>query len=395
MFTNSRTLSRLLVRGPFRGPSGYDRHVRAFTRELVRQGVAVQLVDVPEWSSATLPEGTLDPFFDSLVDPVDAQVALHFTMPHQVTPFDGYRNVNFTMFEATRVPYAWIDANRTHDLLIVPTESSRRAWIASGMPPDRIALCPLGIDPDDFGGNPKPLDFGDESGFLERRVRFLNVSELGPRKNTRGLIRAWMRATDASDDAVLMLKLGNYAAGWLELLKKQIAEDEERLGLSLDAAAPVAWIEDVLPDWAMPQLFATATHYISLSHGEGWDQTMMEAAASGLRLIAPDHSAYQAYLDSTVATMIPSREVPATFDGDPSLQELFVGASWWKPDEDAAAAAIRRAIDGQDDPNVRARERVLTQFTWSAATRRLIEILSGLEPPRRRTLFGRLLGRSD
>src|SRR4051812_39031881 len=83
------TLAALWVRGPYRGPTGYQRHTRAFVRELHRQGVAVQLVDVPEWSPATLPPGSLDPWFDSLAAPVAASVALQFCMPHQVVPTPG------------------------------------------------------------------------------------------------------------------------------------------------------------------------------------------------------------------------------------------------------------------------------------------------------------------
>ena len=37
------TLSTLKIRGPFRGPSGYEHHVREFVRELHRQGVELEL----------------------------------------------------------------------------------------------------------------------------------------------------------------------------------------------------------------------------------------------------------------------------------------------------------------------------------------------------------------
>src|SRR6187401_1520219 len=108
------TLQRLLVRGPFRGPTGYDHHVREFVRELDRQGVAVQLVDVPEWGPARLAPEQQDPWFDSLDRDVDAGVALHFTMPHQVVPYEDMVNVNYTMFEATRVHPGWIGHNSRH-----------------------------------------------------------------------------------------------------------------------------------------------------------------------------------------------------------------------------------------------------------------------------------------
>lgn len=374
-------IAALRVRGPFRGPSGYDHHVREFVRELVRQDVVVQLVDLPEWGAARLPEHARDRWFDQLSQPVDASITLHFTMPHQVISDGHGLDVNYTMFEATRVPATWVEHNRRHALVIVPTESSRQAWLAAGFPADRLRICPLGINASLFDGSVEPLSLRTETGVpvASYRTRFLNVSELGPRKNLTGLLRAWLITTSVEDDAVLMLKLGCYTPGWFDLFAQQLQELQRQVGQSFRQAAPVEILFDLLPDAEMPRLYSTATHYISLSHGEGWDQAMVEAAASGLQLIAPDHSAYRAYLSPDTATLIPSRKVPARFDGDPPLQALFAGANWWEPDTDAAVASIRRAIDGQDGERRGARKQVLTHFTWQRSTRRLLDILSELD----------------
>jgi glycosyltransferase involved in cell wall biosynthesis len=130
----------------------------------------------------------------------------------------------------------------------------------------------------------------------------------------------------------------------------------------------------------MPLLYQAATHYISASFGEGWDLPMTEAAACGLRLIAPDHSAYRTYLDETVATMIPARPVPALPYWNEPFGELFRWGDWWEPDEDALMESIRSAIDGRESARLPARDRISAQFTWADAGRRLIEILTELEP---------------
>ena len=103
---------------------------------------------------------------------------------------------------------------------------------------------------------------------------------------------------------------------------------------------------------------------------------MMEAAATGLRLIAPAHTAYLDYLDSGVAQLIPVRAVPADARPDPWTAELFEGAYWWTPDEDAAGQALRNAIDGRDRPGASVRDRMASAFTWRHAGSRLIEILA-------------------
>lgn len=369
------------IRGPYHGASGYEHHVRELVRALHRRGIAIELIDVPDWGPVELGADQRDPWFDTLRQTVDASVALHFTMPHRVEPYAGLRNVNFTMFEATPAPANWIAHNRVHDLLIVPSESSRKVWLAGGMPAETIRLCPLGVDPLLYGRpiTPPPLPLTLPSGepVAWRRVRFLNVSEPGARKNLDGLLRAWLRATSREDDAVLIVKLRCCLPGLCEALFARFERLQAEIGRYMEDAAPICFSFTVFADAEMPRLYATATHYISLSFGEGWDLPMTEAAASGLRLIAPDHSAYTAYLDPSVATLIPSREVPAA-PPDPWSRAFFRDTRWWVPDEDAAVAAIRAAIAGSDAPRASARERILGEFTWDRAAQRLIAIIDEL-----------------
>jgi glycosyltransferase involved in cell wall biosynthesis len=367
----------ITIRGPFHGASGHSHHVREFVRELNRRGICIELRDVPGWRSSPLPETGREEWFGSLTRPHDSEIAVHFCMPHQVIRVPGKLNVNFTMFEATRVPPSWVAEGRRQDLLIVPTRSSEEAWVRSGMPPHRIRLCPLGVDPGLFAQEhaPLPLTTADGQPAARYRTRFLNVSQIGPRKNISGLLQAWIEATSATDNAVLILKTDSAAA-----YRREAACAESEAGKRLIAAAPVIHLQQTFGAAEMPRLYAAATHYFSMSHGEGWDLPMMEAAASGLTPIAPDHSAYRTYLDDSVATMIPSREVPADYAGDPETAALFEGANWWAPDHQEAVAAVRAAIRGDGPCRASARQRVLSEFTWEAATDRLIQILGELQP---------------
>jgi glycosyltransferase involved in cell wall biosynthesis len=105
---------------------------------------------------------------------------------------------------------------------------------------------------------------------------------------------------------------------------------------------------------------------------------MSEAAAAGLRLIAPDHSAYREYLDSSIARMISARQVPATRSHEASVVDLFADSEWWQPDELAAADYIASALTDEGRPDAAARERMASRFSWKAAARRLIAVLTEL-----------------
>jgi glycosyltransferase involved in cell wall biosynthesis len=382
----------LNVRGPFRGATGYDHHVRAFTRAIAKQGIEIQLVDVPDWSAAKLPPELRDDWFEALDRPVDARVALQFCMPHQTVRHQGKLDVNYTMFEASRVMPYWVRRSSRLGALIVPTESSRQAWLAGGMPDSQIELCPLGVDPELFkpGVAPRALRCRDGRPVDGFRVRFLNVSAVGPRKNLVGLLRAWLRATSRADDAVLVLKLGADLSG-PERFSALVTEAERQSGLRLEAAAPICVVFDLLSDAELPGLYAAATHYISLSYGEGWDQAMVEAGASGLALIAPDHSAYQAYLDVSIARLIPSRPVQPRISEHADLAPLFGYGEWWEPDESTAVCAIRAALAGEPMAPAGARDR-LSELTWDRAATRLLEILSRAERRYRRGWLRSWLG---
>jgi glycosyltransferase involved in cell wall biosynthesis len=368
----------LAVRGSFRGASGHDHHTRAFVRELTCQGVRIQLTDIPEWHPVKLPSEARDPWLEQLASPVNAATVLQFCMPYQVTAADGLFTVNYTMFEASKIPADWVARGRDHDLIIVPTRSSLEAWLASGCPRDKLRTCPLGVDVDRFGpgSEPLPLPAPRDRPVADYRVRVLNVSEPMPRKNLTGLVRTWISATSADEDAILIIKLCPSTRQATAALLRELAIMEQTLGKSREQAAPILFVNRLLAEAEMPRLYAAATHYWSMSHGEGWDQPMTEAAATGLRLIAPGHTAYLDYLDCDVAQLVPVRATPADAHSHPWTAPLFAGAHWWTPDEDAAGQALRNAIDGHDQPAVSVRDRLASAFTWRQAGARLIEILT-------------------
>jgi glycosyltransferase involved in cell wall biosynthesis len=367
-----------MVRGSFRGASGHDHHTREFVRQFAGQGVRIQLTDIPHWHPVKFSADTRDPWFEQLASPVQAATVLQFCMPHQVVAGEDRLTVNYTMFEASKVPADWVARGRDHDLVIVPTQSSLQAWLASGYPRDKLRTCPLGTDVDRFGPDSEPLPLLAPGGrpVADYRMRVLNVSEPLPRKNLAGLVRAWIRATSADDDAILIIKVGPADREGTSALFRQLAIMGQTLGRSREQAAPILFVNRLLAEEEMPRLYAAATHYWSMSHGEGWDLPMTEAAATGLRLIAPSHTAYLDYLDPDVAQLIPVRSTPADAHAHAWTAPLFEGARWWTPDEDAAGQALRNALDGRDRPAASIRDRLASAFTWQQAGARLIEILA-------------------
>ena len=370
----------LEVLGPFKGSSGYDRHTREFVREFLRQGVNVKLTPLWGWS-IELPPAMRETWFDNLDGPVSADTILHFTMPNQAQPRAAMRNINYTMFEAERIPQSWAACAPGQDLIVVPTESSYCAWALSGVPEAKLRICPLGVDGEYFGTPAPPASLKTPNGRTldSYRYRFLNIAELRPRKNHLGLLRSWIRATTPEDDAVLVLKASIFQEGVMEEFQSDLVIMQQRLGRSVNDAAPVIMIGSIVTNEMMRSLYASATHYFSLSRGEGWDQAMMEAAAAGLQLIAPKHSAYLSYLNDEEAYLIPASLQPARFEGRMGLADWtwFAGLRWWEPDEDAAVEIIRRIVRNEAEPKRSPQARIVRDYTWEKAAQKLLELTLG------------------
>lgn len=361
----------LVVRGVFRDSSGYAYVVRRFVQELAAAGIAVRLVDLNYDQGDNLPDSAIDPLLLSLDRPVRAKAVLSITTPPAVECVPGLKTVNFSMFEGVDIPPLWAALSRHHDHVVVATDSSRTAWLRAGHPPDRSHICPAGVDKVD-PGDIAPIVITDHIGrrFADYPVRILNVSDFNDRKNLGGLLRVWVRTTRPEDPAALLLKAGKGGgvAGRIGGLLKQVSE---QVGRSLTQVAPIFLVEGKLSDAAMMSLHAASTHYWSMSHGEGWDLPMAQAGAMGLTLLAPDHSAYRAYLDERVAHMIPATVTPGI--GGYARQD------WWSPDEGEAARLLRAVIDDPAGTRRSAQAHLLAHFSWQAATRRLITLLRELD----------------
>ncbi|WP_236783991.1 tetratricopeptide repeat protein [Azospirillum humicireducens] len=372
----------LLVRAPFSVLSGYGDFAQHFVRSLMECGQPLQLAGLTgeeSWRPA-FADPILQAAARRLGGPLRPRLALSVLTPPLVEPIPGVPTVNYTMFEGPRIPEAFAACNRAHDLVIVPTDSSRLAWIAAGHPEDRIRVCPPGIalNPADAGASPPTVMGPRGRSVMDYRVRVLNISDFVARKNLDGLLRVWLRATRADDDAILILKVGKGGAFLAGEVRRLVEQGMHATGRRLEEAAPIALLTDRYDEQGIAGLYAMATHYFSLSHGEGWDLPITRAGCLGAGLIAPRHSAYTAYLNDEVAHLIPCGIGPALMPYSSDYYPAFHGLDWWHPDEDAAAEILSRVVRDPEGERRDASRHLRDNFTWDAAARRLLDALDGV-----------------
>lgn len=359
----------LVLRGPFDTISGYAHMGRRYIQTLRQQGVPLNVIGL---------KGTERWADEPLHLPVPARALINIAIPIAVEPVPGLATINYSMFEGPRIPAPWATLSEASDLVIVPTESSRLAWAAQGFPEARLRVCPLGVDAEPMARDIAPIVMVADDGraVSSFRHRFLNVSDLIPRKNLAGLFRVWLRATRRTDDAVLILKTGRGNEKDVGILRDILTNSEAAVGRRFSDAGRILLLNQMFDEQQMAGLYAAANIYWSMSHGEGWDLPMSKAGAVGLGLIAPAHSAYLDYLDPSVARMIPATVVPARQPYVDRPYPPFFGLDWWQPDEDAAVAIVESIVQGRDVALPDASRHLMTNFTWSQATHTLRDILS-------------------
>jgi len=359
----------LVLRGPFDTPSGYAHMGRRYIQALRAQAVPLHVVGLlgPErWQAEPLDR------------PVPARAMVNIMIPLAVEPVPGLATVTYSMFEGPRIPRPWVRLSQSSDLIVVPTRSSRLAWADQGFPDDRIRVCPLGVDTEPGAQDSPAMVLVDSAGrhVSSYRHRFLNMSDMIPRKNLDGLLRVWLRVTRPTDDAVLILKPGKGGGSAMADLRRIVAQTEAHLGRRFAQAAPILVVDAHLDEAQITGLFRAASHYWSMSHGEGWDLPMARAGAMGLGLIAPAHSAYLDYLDDGIARMIPSSVAPARQPYGDAHWPPFFGLDWWQPDEDAAAQILEDILRDRTPPLPDASSRLLGAFSWDQAATTLRRTLA-------------------
>ena len=370
----------VLLRGSLFGAHSLAGVNRDLARALLRRGaIELGLVDVDgaRLDPADPAYAALAPCVAALLPRVD--VTLRHSWPPFLGPDPDGRVVQFLHWEYGPPPQEWVRMHETAlDEVWVASTHVRDGLVQGGMDPERLALVPLGVDPERFRPGLEPLDLGDRA----PGVRLLFVGGLIWRKGIDLLLEAYVRAFTRRDDVTLVLK--DFGARG-PYVPQEATELVRRLGA--DPGAPrILHLTDALPEADMPRLYAACDALVHPYRGEGYGLPIAEAMACGLPAIVPDRGAARDFTEPDTAVLLPSREVPmdgATIGGmllagRPRVVEVRV---------DDLAEAMRRAVARPAEAaalGAAASARIRSGHTWErtaeAAEARLLALAGAGRP---------------
>jgi len=237
-----------------------------------------------------------------------------------------------------------------YDALVAISDTVRREYLGLGVPPERIADIPNGVDVERLGAPRDTRAARRALGIPEAARVVLTVGRNHPKKNYRAIPGMLAGLLDAGLDAWWIVA-GRGASG---LDASSLApERRERLVRVEELGAPAR--DFSLPPDALLDLYAAADVFAMTSLLETFGIVLLEALAAGLPVVCFDAPGVRDVARADVARVCP------------------LG------DEAAMGQALREVLSAQDDPAGRERRLARArEHSWDRVAGRYLDLYRGL-----------------
>ncbi len=361
---------------------------RELARALMDAGCEITLQTSPFAAPATAREprwARLAPRCHALLSrPADFTVFQEWP-PRLIPPAQG-RWVILQPWELGSLPKRWLQAFRDADEVWAPSRHVREGYVEAGVPADRVAVVPNGVDGRRFQPRGARLDLGAPAAF-----RFLYVGGTLYRKGIDLLLAAYRMAFQRSDDVCLVIK----DLGGDSFYKGMTHRRYIRELLRRRTGPRIAYSEAVLPDADMPALYRACDVLVLPYRGEGFGLPILEAMACGVPAIATGGGACLDYCREDNSLLVRARKTRLSRK---ALGEFeTVGSPWWyEPDVADLAEKMRHAYDhaaAMKAMGRKASDEIRAGWTWQAAARKALARFRSLaERPDRASVRARWPG---
>ncbi len=223
--------------------------------------------------------------------------------------------------------------------MLVPCRSNRELFAeATGKPVTVVPHVCRGSR--SAAGEDELDDFRRRLGIEAGRHVFYSINDWNSRKAPWELVDAYLRAFDADDPVVLVLKTAPRGPRCAEDRGSAPTRGQvEEMRARYRHPADVIVIDRALPEREIEMLHMAGDTFVSMARSEGWGLGMFDAAGFGKPVIATGWGGHLDYLDPRHATLLEySLEPVVDAAGYPSYAP---DQNWARANPDAAVAAMR------------------------------------------------------
>jgi len=370
---------------PYRDHSGYGEASRNYILALDRAGVPIT-IEPHCFEVSPPPVGTLEEqaIILSLENKhIDFDVVIiHLTpdlAPAHAAKYTDKYVISYTVWETSALHPIWAGACNGVDEVWVPCDWNVRAFKGSGVVKPVLKI-PHGIDPETYTNTDQSLF--SIPGVSPDTYVFYSIMQWNSRKNPDGLLRAYFNAFTQEEDVRLVLKayVGRGLSPQEEMsqLKEMILKVKRDMNLS--SFPKMSLITTILSTEQMRALHLYGDAYVSLTHGEGFGLTMLEAGLAGNPVIATGMGGNMEY-------MTEENSYPVSFMWDyvagmGGFNPWYLGEQQWgRPSLVEASELMRHVYEDRADSKNKGdalRSRIRAEFSWDIVAQKMLSRLEEL-----------------
>ena len=285
--------------------------------------------------------------------------------------FQGY-NVQWIVFESTRVPDHILNVLHPADQVWVPSHWGRDVLINNGVDSDCVWVVPEGVEVKQFH------PYGRQLYSKDRPFRFLSVGKYEQRKSFDETLQAFAQVFGNTPGVELIIKSNYFVNQDIKsnALKQRITD----LGLT---NVTVIWGN--LEHDKVADLYRSCDIFVFPTKGEGWGFPLIEAAASGMPIITVAYSGHTEFLNTIPDSVLGVDYVMSPITC-PEYQSYYPSADgdwglWARPDVYSIATAMRHARDHCQILEERALKnsgKIRNQFSWTQSVDQALVAMENL-----------------
>ena len=373
---------KVIIRGPLLSVTGYGVHTRQIFSWARSRGHEVGSMVVP-WGQCTYyinPEsldGLIGEIMTTTAPMQSADISFQVQLPDEWDPNLAKINIGVTAgVESDICSQAWVEACKKMHKIIVPSNFTKSTFVKSGVPENMIVVIPEAhsLTP----GISEELDRQLSS--LPTSFNFLFFGQLtghnpeNDRKNTFWALR-WLAETFKNDKDVGVIVKTNLGRFTTADRNRSIKIFEGLIKEIKTGPYPKFYLaHGMLDNTEISTLYKNSSikALVAPTRGEGWGLPILDAAASGLPVIATNYSGHLDFLKYVKFLPIEYDMVPVhhtRLDGRVWIE----GSKWADPKEDSVKDRLKKFRKGSSLPKewaVKGAEKIAEEFSLEQVKKR-------------------------
>jgi glycosyltransferase involved in cell wall biosynthesis len=252
------------------------------------------------------------------------------------------------------------------DQLCAPSQFAKDVFVHSGVPDERVKVIPHGIDVSSYQKTSTVKIKTDKKYKI-----FSNIAQLHLRKNIPGLLEAYGRAFNQTDDVTLVLKCRDKGIKYpFDISLQQTLGNFKK---KYPKHAEIKIFSEFVDD--MSDLYRSIDAVYTMSHCEGFYFPGLEGLAAGKLSIAPAYGGQLDFLNNDNSYLISGSVVRA--NPRSMYWEEKSNAVWFDPSVDDAAEKLKLSYKNYTNLNQKLelqRPEIYEKYSWTSVAQQFLSL---------------------